>query len=284
MAVDSAGNDIAAVGVPVTGRIAFAPAATALLTPAQGNQADITSLMGAFTPIGLLKEDGGPQFAWAASGDPIEFWQEGYTIPSGLADVTLSITAAEALRAYVRQIISGMVPDANNMVVIDGGGHATRWVVYTEEIFKNGAVRRRQAPLVTLLSSTEDRSERGGVMGNALQFTISRDITIGGHFREWVLLSPTSGAKTVWNLTIGGVPTGGTYFLIVNGYATAPIAYNANAAAVAAAINALSGMTGLGVVTATGSAPIVITFPSNVQLAANGAGLTGGTAPSATVA
>lgn len=284
MAVDSAGNDIAAVGVPVSGKIAFAPFGTALLTSAQGNQGDITSLMGAFTPIGLLKEDGGPQFAWAASGDPIVFWQEGYSIPSGLADVTLAITAAELLRAKVREIISGMTPDANGMIVLDGGGHATRWVVYTEEIFKNGAVRRRIAPSVQLQTTAEDRSTRGAASGNALTFTINRDLAIGGHFREWIILSPASGAKTAWNLTIGGTPTGGTYTLTVNGYTTAPIAYNANAAAVAAALNALSGMTGLGTITATGTGPIAITFPANVQLAANGAGLTGGTSPSATVA
>lgn len=282
MVADSAGNDIAAVGVPVSGKIAFAPFGTTLLTPAQGNQADITSLMGAYTPIGLLKTDGGPQFAWAASGDPIEFWQEGYSIPSGLADVSLAITAAEALRAYVRQIISGMVPDSNNMIVLDGGGHATKWVVYTEEIFKNGAVRRRQAPSVGLLSSTEDRSERGGVMGNALQFKINRDLTIGGHFREWVLLSAASGAKTVWSLTINGTPTGGTFTVTLNGATTAPLAYNANAAAVVAALNALSGVTGISGI--TGASLAALTFPSAVQLAANGAGLTGGTSPSAVVA
>lgn len=284
MTADAAGNDVQAVGVPVTGRIAFAPFGTPLLTPSQGNQGDITSLMGAYTPIGLLKQDGGPQFAWASSGDPLEFWQEGYSIPSGLADVTLAITAAEALRAYVRQIISGMVPDANNMTVIDGGGHATRWVVYTEEIFKNGAVRRRQAPSVQLGSSTEDKSERGGVMGNALSFKINRDLSIGGHFREWVLMSPTSGAKTGWTVTINGTPTGGTFTLTVNGVTTAPIAYNANAATVAAAINALSGVTGVSGVTASGTSPIAVTFPSAVQLAANGAGLTGGTSPSVAVA
>lgn len=284
MTADSSGNDIAAVGVPISGRIAFAPLGTPLLTPAQGNQGDITSLMGAFTPIGLLKQDGGPQFAWASSGDPIEFWQEGYSIPSGLADVTLAITAAEALRAYVRQIISGMAPDANNMTVLDGGGHATRWVVYSEELFKNGAVRRRQAPSVSLASSTEDRSERGGVMGNALSFKINRDIGIGGHFREWVLMAPVSGAKTTWAVTVSGSPTGGSYTLIINGYATAPIAYNANAAAVAAAINALAGVTGISGVTASGAGPIAVTFPAAVQFAGNGAGLTGGTAPGVAVA
>lgn len=283
MVADSAGNDIAAVGVPVSGRIAFAPFGTTLLTPSQGNQGDITALMGAFTPIGLLKEDGGPQFAWAADGDPITFWQEGYQIPSGLANVSLAITAAEALRAYVRQIISGMAPDANGMVVIDGGGHATKWVVYTEEIFKNGAVRRRQAPSVQLGSSTEDRSERGGVIGNALQFTINRDLTIGGHFREWVLLSPTSGAKTGWTLTIGGSPTGGSYAIQINGAWTAPIAYNANAAAIDAAIDALVGVTGV-TSSVTGTGPFTITMSAAAQLAANGSLLTGGSSPSATVA
>lgn len=283
MVADSQGNDIAAVGVPVTGKIAFAPFGTTLLTPAQGAQADITSLMGAFTPIGLIKEDGGPQFAWAASGDPITFWQDGYQIPSGLSEVTLSITAAELLRAKVREIISGMVPDANNMVVIDGGGHATRWVVFTEEIFKNGAVRRRQAPIVSLLSSTEDRNERGGVMGNALQFSIGRDLTIGGHFREWILLSAASGAKTGWSLTIAGTPTGGTYAIQINGAWTAPIAYNANAAAIKAAIDALVGVTGL-TSTVTGTGPYSITMSAAAQLAANGSLLTGGTSPSASVA
>jgi len=89
---------------------------------------------------------------------------------------------------------------------------------------------------------------------------------------------------TVWNVTINGAPTGGTYTLSVNGVATAPIAYNAVAATVAAAINALSGVTGITGVTASGTSPIAITFPSNVALTANGSGLTGGTTPSVTVA
>jgi hypothetical protein len=88
---------------------------------------------------------------------------------------------------------------------------------------------------------------------------------------------------TVWNLTISGSPTGGTYTLSVNGSATAPIAYNANAAAVAAAINALSGVTGVSGVTASGTTPIAITFLAPVAVTANGSALTGGTSPAATV-
>jgi len=88
----------------------------------------------------------------------------------------------------------------------------------------------------------------------------------------------------VWNLTISGVPTGGTYTLTVNGFTTAGIAYNATASAVATALNALSGVTGITGITATGTAPIAITFPSAVSLSADGSGLTGGTTPDATVA
>lgn len=88
----------------------------------------------------------------------------------------------------------------------------------------------------------------------------------------------------VWNVTVGGAPTGGTYFLTVNNASTAPIAYNAAASVVAAAINALAGVTGVTGVTGTGSAPIVLTFPAAVTLTANGSALTGGTSPSVTVA
>ncbi|HXH34327.1 MAG TPA: hypothetical protein VNJ54_07940 [Plantibacter sp.] len=96
----------------------------------------------------------------------------------------------------------------------------------------------------------------------------------------------SAGAATdnIWNASVTGTPTGGTFALTVNGATTAPIAYSAAAAAVATAINALSGVTGLSGVTATGTAPIVITFPSPVTLTANGSALTGGTTPGVTVA
>ena len=187
MSADESGNDVLAVGVPVTGSVGFAPYGTTIPTPSEG-AVDSLVLDPAFVKVGLLKTDGGPQFAWAADGDPIEFWQDGYSIPSGLADVTLAITAAEILAAQVREIIAGIAPDANGYVEIDGGGHATRWVVFTEEIFKNGAIRRRVAPSITLQSSTEDRSERGAVNGNALVFKIDRHADVNNkHFGEWVL-------------------------------------------------------------------------------------------------
>ncbi len=84
-----------------------------------------------------------------------------------------------------------------------------------------------------------------------------------------------------WTVTIAGAPTGGTFQLAVNGYPTAPIAYNAAAAAVSSALNALSGVTGVTGVATTGT--YEITFPEAVALTATSA-LTGGTAPTVTVA
>lgn len=96
--------------------------------------------------------------------------------------------------------------------------------------------------------------------------------------------SNTPTPKTVWTVNVLGTPTGGTYTLLVNGYATAPIAFNAANTAIAAAINAISGITGLSGVVVTGTAPgpFTVTFLSAVTLAGTSA-LTGGTTPSVTV-
>lgn len=183
---DSAGNDILAVAVPVTGFIGIAPFGTVIPTPAAGAEEGLT-LAAAFKKLGLLKNDGGPQWAWEQSGDAIEFWQDGYSLPSGLANVTLSVTAAQT-DAWVRELISGATPDENGYINFDGGGHATQYVVFTEEIFKNGAIRRRVAANVQVQSVVEDRSTRGEVLGYAITFKVNRSPETGNaHFGEWVL-------------------------------------------------------------------------------------------------
>jgi hypothetical protein len=189
MSADAEGNDILAVGVPVTGFIGLAPFGTVFPTSAEGAEEDL-ELDAAFVKLGLLKDDGGPQFAWGGTGDQLEFWQDGYTLPSGLADVTITVTAAEALADQVREIISGETVDVNGYDEIDGGGHAERWVAFTEEIFANGAIRRRVAPNVSLKSTTEDKSTRGTVNGQVLVFEVSRSTALVGtnkHFGQWVL-------------------------------------------------------------------------------------------------
>lgn len=279
---DSQGNDITLVGVPVTGFVALAPFGTAIPTPAAGGVAGFV-LPVEYRKLGLLKTDGGPGWSYERSGDALEFWQEGYSLPSGLANVAVAATAAEQ-NAWVRQIKSGKIPDANGYITFDGGGHGTPYVLFSEEIFKNGMIRRRIAPNVTVDSVTEDRNTRGEVVGDALSFKVNRSALVNNeHFGEWVLAPNSVTKKAGWNVTVTGAPTGGTYTLSLNGVPTAPIAYNALAAAVATALNGLSGVTGVSGITASGTSPIAITFPAAVALSGSSA-LTGGTAPSVTVA
>lgn len=188
MAADSAGNDIAAVAVPVTGFLGIAPFGTDFPTPAEGATDPLTpALDAAFKKLGLVKEDGGPQLAWEADGDPILFWQDGYSIPSGLANVTLVATAAQT-DENVRKIVYGKTADVNHYLTVDGGGHATQYVLFTEEIFANGYIRRRVAPNVGVLSAVEDQSTRGEVLGTQITFTIRRSPLVNNeHFGEWLL-------------------------------------------------------------------------------------------------
>jgi hypothetical protein len=104
------------------------------------------------------------------------------------------------------------------------------------------------------------------------------------------LFGPYSGrVAEVQTVTVTGAPTGGTFTLTYEGGTTGGIAYNATAAAVQAALEALSGVDP-GDITVTGNdgGPYTLTFGGGggnvAQLTASGASLTGGTTPSVTVA
>jgi cyclophilin family peptidyl-prolyl cis-trans isomerase len=101
--------------------------------------------------------------------------------------------------------------------------------------------------------------------------------------------------NTVQQITINGAPTGGTFTLSLNGTATAPIAFNATAAAVQTALAALPSPTGTGTVGAAnvtvtgGNGSYTVTFVGNlagtsVAQLGSFSNLTGGTSPSVTVA
>lgn len=108
----------------------------------------------------------------------------------------------------------------------------------------------------------------------------------------WALgaIASTPGTAAVTTIALTGVPTGGSisYTATVGGntYTTAPLAFNANAAAVAAAFNALPGFPT--VVGAGGPLPTAVTLTSSgsgplptITIATNA--LTGGTAPTSTI-
>lgn len=184
MAADSYGNDVTLVGVPVTGFVAAAPAATARLSATAGAVKPLT-LNAAYKKVGLIAEDGGPEWELKPDGDALVFWQDGYSIPTGLATATVTITAAET-NAWVRELISGKTPDANGYIVIDAGGNATRYLGFIEEVFKNSKIRRREF-LFTVGEAKESKSKRGEVTGYELTLNIAYDTTLGGHIAEWVV-------------------------------------------------------------------------------------------------
>ncbi len=114
-----------------------------------------------------------------------------------------------------------------------------------------------------------------------------------------VYLSVTDGTLTDTNpatdeiqtVTITGSPTGGTFTLTYDGQTTSAIAYNASAATVQAALEALSNI-GPGNVSVSGSAggPYSVRFINELEetnvsaMTASGASLTGGSSPGVTIA
>jgi hypothetical protein len=95
-----------------------------------------------------------------------------------------------------------------------------------------------------------------------------------------------NGAIGVQTITIGGTPTGGTFALGYQGQITTPIAYNASAATVQAALRALSTIGGTNVTCTGGPLPgtaITCTFSGSLVnatvplMTSNIGGLTGGT-------
>ncbi|MEU9615842.1 hypothetical protein AB0K87_02150 [Streptomyces sp. NPDC053705] len=108
------------------------------------------------------------------------------------------------------------------------------------------------------------------------------------------LYGPYSGPTAeVQSVTVTGGPTGGTYTLTFSGQTTAAIPYNATAAQVKSALEALSNIAP-GDVTVTGGphpgTAMQVTFAGAylsedvAQMTASGTGLTGGTTPAVTVA
>jgi hypothetical protein len=101
-----------------------------------------------------------------------------------------------------------------------------------------------------------------------------------------------SGTNEVQTVTITGGPTGGSFTLTFGGQTTAAIAYNATAAAVQSALEALSSI-GAGNVAATGGplpgTAVTVTFRealggANVAQMTATSSLTGGTSPAVAVA
>src|SRR5690606_32844881 len=113
MAADTQGNDLDAVGVPITGMAAFAPVdeENVIAKPELG--ASPLVLPVAYKRLGLYKVDGGPAPS-RETGDALEFFQKGYTL-AGDGTRAVAITLAEQ-NAAVQSLIEGAEPDANGVI------------------------------------------------------------------------------------------------------------------------------------------------------------------------
>jgi hypothetical protein len=122
------------------------------------------------------------------------------------------------------------------------------------------------------------------LMGSLIGYPVAYNAGVSGVYRY-------SGEK-VQTVTVNGTPTGGTFTLTIGGYTTSAIAYNASAATVQTAIQALAPGTPFGggpasAATVTGSAggPYTVTFSAvGAPISADGSALTGGTGMSVTTA
>lgn len=98
----------------------------------------------------------------------------------------------------------------------------------------------------------------------------------------------TAGTADVQTATITGAPTGGDFTLTYSGQTTGPIAFNAAAATVETALEALSNLVPADVsVAGPAGGPYVVTFATSLGdaplMTADDTGLTGGTDPAVTV-
>lgn len=187
MAADAEGNDIGAVGVPITGFAAVQLAGPPeFVASADGAEVPLELPVG-YEKVGLFKVDGGPQEGGDA-GDAIEFFQQGYKL-AGDDQPNIVINLAQ-FDELVRQLITGQEADANGMVVITGLTPDHVFPLFVATKYKNGWSRRRNG-LARISAVEADQETRGEVNGRAVTFEWIFNETIGGFYREW-LVPPTA--------------------------------------------------------------------------------------------
>ncbi len=220
MASDSFGMDVSAVGIALTGRIAFAPYGTTLPTAAQMYNPAYALPAGTWMNPGLIAQDGG--FAYNESrSEAMQFFQDGYEVTVGTGELTLTVKLAETSEV-VRQITRGKTADANGTMEIDIDGDPIRYSVFTEQTYKNGVMRRRACANAWVRSVSNDQPTRGQADTVTLAVVIKRDAAHGnGHFRETLLPFDTTPNPFITSITPTGKSVGGQ--VLVQGYNLTPI-------------------------------------------------------------
>lgn len=237
MTADEQGNDLGAVGVPITGMAAFAQLDAAnVLTKVELGASPIV-LPAAYRKLGLYKVDGGPA-PGRETEDPIEFFQIGYTL-AGQGTRTVVITLAEQ-NANVQRLIEGAEPDENGVIEVSASLPDNRFILFTLTKYRN-RLEKRQLGVASVTSVELDQQERGSVEGAAVTFTwAEHDLFNGAPFWQYGPAVPGSTPA----------PTGAT--------AGTPGSFVPNGATVPANITALRALGNLGQTTAWSTGQYIV--------------------------
>lgn len=182
MTADSQGNDLDAVGVPLTGLAAFAPVTLANVISKAELGASPLVLPAEAKRLGLYKVDGGPAPA-RETGDAIEFFQKGYTL-AGEGTRSVVITLAEQ-NAAVIALTEGAEPDENGVIEVSSSLPGNRFILYVVTRYRGG-LEKRQVGVASVTSVEPDQQTRGEVEGIAVTFTWQEDeLFNGAPFWQW---------------------------------------------------------------------------------------------------
>lgn len=210
--------------------------------------------------------------------------QETATIAYNAAGATVQT----ALRALANIGATGVTVTGAGPYVVTFAGPLANTDVYMLQLGTN-ALTGGTTPSVTVAQTTQGVTYDPRIMvGSAVLPGTLVTVVSGSNPSQVKEYTAAGGVAEVQTLTVTGTPTGGTFRLAYAGGVTADIAYNATAAQVAAALNALDSLAEDGGVVGTGGAlpgtPVVLTFNikgarQTITLDTNA--FTGGTTPSA---
>lgn len=161
---DAQGNDLGSVSVPIGGILAFAPYAAANVIPDEDLGKTPLELPEPYDFLGLVKADGAPQHQ-RESGDAIEFWQDGYSMP-GDGSRSVQANLAENTPAVLK-LTEGREPNSDGIIYVDSSLPEARFLLFLAEQFKNGSQDRYNG--VAQVTSIEvDQDTRGEVRGRSV--------------------------------------------------------------------------------------------------------------------
>lgn len=182
MAADSSGNDLDAVGVPITGLAAFAPVLEANVIAKDELGASPLTLPVAYKRLGLYKQDGGPA-STRETGDAIEFFQRGYKL-AGEGTRAVTIGLAEQ-NETVQALIEGQEPDVNGVIEVSSSLPDNSFILLVVTRYRNGK-EKRQIGVASITAVEPDQQERGSVEGSNVTFTWQEnDLFNGAPFWQW---------------------------------------------------------------------------------------------------